>query len=452
MSSKSSRGTLLGHQFTAERKKRETPRTSIWRNKPIIGEHTVPTVSLWQWDTFQYVIYTGLFSFMRRFGKLLSFILACDTVLLEVRTMPTFEKRKTSAGETRIRVKVRLRGQRPAVATFDRLTDARQWAAKVETEMRERRYFPQAEAKRHTLNDVFDRYEKKILAEKKKRTANSYRSLIKAWRDALGELTLDQLTTAAINDALTEFADEDYRDGRPRQAATLNRHADLLRSVLNIAVKEWQWLTINPALGAHRSPEPAGRVRFLSDDERQRLLVACKESRSPDLYPAVLVALATGLRKGELLSLRWSQIDLDTGTVTLDDPTKTKTGVRRAVHVTGLPLELLAERAKIVKLEAARTKLTGKKIDADGELIFPGDIRSAWETALIKADVKNFKWHDLRHTHASYLAMNGATPSELAEALGHADLKMVRRYAHLSRPHMAGVVGRMIDKIFGGEK
>jgi len=79
----------------------------------------------------------------------------------------------------------------------------------------------------------------------------------------------------------------------------------------------------------------------------------------------------------------------------------------------------------------------------------PGDIRSVWKTALKNAEITNFKWHDLRHTTASYLAMNGASSAEIAEVLGHKTLSMVKRYAHLSEAHTASVVASMNTKIFG---
>ena len=79
----------------------------------------------------------------------------------------------------------------------------------------------------------------------------------------------------------------------------------------------------------------------------------------------------------------------------------------------------------------------------------PADIRTSWEEAVERAEIEDFHFHDLRHSAASYLAMNGATPSEIAEILGHKTLDMVKRYAHLSEAHTAGVVARMNEKIFG---
>jgi integrase len=227
-----------------------------------------------------------------------------------------------------------------------------------------------------------------------------------------------------------------------------------LSHVFTVAVKEWQWLEDNPLLKVTKPKEPRGRVRFLSEDEqhpdgspiegeRTRLLTACKASKSPDLYPAVVLALSTGARSQEILGLRWGQIDFSRKVALLDNPEEIKNSERRALPLAGHALELLRDRAKV------------RRIDTD--LVFPGrinphkplDLRSPFETALRLADIKDFRWHDLRHSAASYLAMNGASLAEIAEVLGHKTLSMVKRYSHLSEAHTAGVVERMNRRMFG---
>ena len=121
---------------------------------------------------------------------------------------------------------------------------------------------------------------------------------------------------------------------------------------------------------------------------------------------------------------------------------ETKNGERRALPLGDHPRELLKARAKI------------RRIDTD--LVFPGrpptrpaQLRHAWQTALQVAGITDFHWHDLRHSAASYLAMNGASLQEIAAVLGHKTLAMVKRYAHLSEQHTAGVVNKMNRAIFG---
>ena len=187
--------------------------------------------------------------------------------------------------------------------------------------------------------------------------------------------------------------------------------------------------------------EPRGRVRFLSDEERIRLLESCKESSSPYLYPVVVLALSTGMRSGEIMGLTWDNVDLNRGRAILHE---TKNGERRAVALKGHALELLKELGKVRRIDsnllfpAKETKTTK-----------PIDLRKPWEAAVQKTELHDFRFHDLRHSAASYLAMNGASLAEIAEVLGHKTLQMVKRYAHLSEGHTARVVESMNQKIFG---
>lgn len=348
--------------------------------------------------------------------------------------MAAIEKRTASDGSTSYRVKIRLRGQPVQSATFASLTKAKQWATQTEAAIREGRYFQTAEAKRHTLAEAIERYERDTLPNLK---SAAHRRLHYAWwKERLGALTLADLTSVAINDALHELAKE--RQLGPQSVA---HYRQSLSSVLTQAANVWQWIEQSPM---HRVPKPTlprGRVRYLSDEERARLLEACKASSNPDLYLAVLLALTTGGRQAETMGATWPQIDLNRATLQLEE---TKNGSRRALHLVGPVLALLQERAKV------------RRIDSD--LLFPSrvnpqqpvDLRQPWEKALQTAGVEGFHWHDLRHTFASMAAMNGASLPELAALLGHKTLSMVQRYAHLSPGHTAALAERVAAKMMGG--
>jgi integrase len=184
--------------------------------------------------------------------------------------------------------------------------------------------------------------------------------------------------------------------------------------------------------------EPRGRVRFLSEDERPRLLAACQASSNRHLYPLVILALATGARKMELLTLTWPQVDLGRALITLHD---TKNGEPRSIPITGQALDVMRTHAKVVRIG---TPLVFPRQDGRR----PVDVRHAWYQALAQAEITDFRFHDLRHSTASYLAMNGASLVEIAEVLGHKTLSMVQRYAHLSEGHTRAVLERMTRAIF----
>jgi integrase len=239
---------------------------------------------------------------------------------------------------------------------------------------------------------------------------------------------------------LAEYRDKlAWGERIPRSSATVSLYLAALSHVFTIAVNEWQWLDDSPMRKVRKPRKPRGRVRFLSDEEGHSLLAACQASRNPYLYTIMVLALATGARRGELLSLRWPDVDLRRGTLTFHE---TKNGERRAVPLTGQALTLMCQHVKVRRLDTV--------------LVFPDatgrravGIREAFEGAVERAGIKDFRFHDLRHTAASYLAMSGASLAEIAEVLGHKTLAMVKRYAHLSEAHTRGVVERMNRAVFG---
>jgi integrase len=343
------------------------------------------------------------------------------------RPMATIERR---AGI--YRVKIRRKGYPTQSATFQRLTDAKRWAQITEATIHERRHFPGNEAKRHTLTDLIERYRQDVLPHKRPSTICNQRHHLDYWQQQLGMYCLADITPARL---------VEYRDilKKTRSNATVVRYMAALSHVFTVAVKEWQWMDDNPLCKVRKPKEPRGRVRFLSDNERQRLLTVCKESASPYLYTIVILALSTGARRGEILSLTWQNVDLQRSVITLQD---TKNGERRSLHLTGLALQLMHQHARVRRNDTA--------------LVFPApdgrkplSVRTAWDTAVKRANIPDFRFHDLRHSAASYLAMNGASLAEIAEILGHKTLSMVKRYTHLSEQHTRHVVERMNAAVFG---
>ncbi len=364
--------------------------------------------------------------------------------------MATIEKRETEGGKISYRVKVRLKGYPVQTATFNRLTDAKKWVQDTESAIRDGRHFKTTEAKRHTLGELIDRYTRDVLPEKKDKTANDQASQLAWWKARLGAYALADIIPALLAEYRDKLASEPLplktptSEPRYRGPATVVRYMAALSHAFTVAVKEWQWLDDSPMRKVTKPKEARGRVRFLSDDERARLLTACKESSSPYLYPVVVLALSTGMRQGEVMGLTWDDIDLNRGRAILHE---TKNGDRRAVHLSGHALEQVKELAKVRRLDTKM--LFPEKARAGQKPQKPIDLRAPWEKALEKAEIENFHFHDLRHSAASYLAMNGATLAEIAEVLGHKTLAMVKRYSHLSDAHVSSVVERMNAKIFG---
>ncbi|MDY0330248.1 MAG: site-specific integrase [Thiomonas sp.] len=348
--------------------------------------------------------------------------------------MANIEKRENEQGTT-YRVKVRLKGHPAQTATFERLTDARRWAQQTEAAIREGRHFAGSEAKRTTLDEVIDRFTREKLPAMNDQ--QDRRRYLAFWSQELGAYALADVTAARISAALHKLATQpSERTGRLRAPATLGQYRQALSGVLALCETEWELIDHSPMKRVKKPKLPSGRVRYLSDDERERLLATCKLSDSPDLYPAVILALTTGARQAEIMGATWSQVDLQRRVLILET---TKNGERRALPLAAPAIAVLQARVR--------------RIDTD--LIFPGrnphqaiDLRKPWETALQRAGITDFRWHDLRHTAASYLAMSGASLAEIAEILGHKTLAMVKRYSHLSHDHVASVADRMAAKYF----
>lgn len=352
--------------------------------------------------------------------------------------MATIEKRIGIDGSVNYRVRVRLRGFPPQTASFQRLTDAKKWVQQTESAIREGRHFKTVESRKHTLKEAIDRYIQSVLPSKKPNSQKDQTKQLQCWSDNIGYLSLADVTPAIIAEQRDKLAQGKTPRG-DRTNATVNRYLAILSHLFTVSVKEWGWSHENPVLKVTRLKEPRGRVRFLSDDERARLLEACKKSESAYLYTVVVLALSTGARKMEILGLKWQDVDIARGVITLHE---TKNGERRVLALTSLALELMKQYTKIRMLHC-------DFVFPSHSLNKPVDITTPWETALKRAEIKDFRFHDLRHSAASYLAMDGASLAEIAEILGHKTLSMVKRYSHLSEAHTSKVVARMNEKIFG---
>lgn len=355
--------------------------------------------------------------------------------------MATIETRRSADGTTGYRAKVRLRGFPSQSATFERKTDAKEWAKQTEASIREGRYFKTAEAKKHTIADFIDRYLREIEKKNPKRFVD-VKKLLNWWKQEIGSYLLSDLTRALIIEQRDKLLNSTGRKGSKanRSPATVNRYMVALGHALTIAANEWEWIHENPMRKISKLSEPRGRVRFLDDEERERLLEACKVSTNHQLHTLVVLALSTGARHGELINLRWKDVDLQRRVITLHD---TKNKERRLLPLAHYALHLMEEHNKV------RNIASDWVFPSPSRPMKPWDCRSAWLSALWKANIQDFRFHDLRHSCASYLAMNGASLAEIAEVLGHKTLQMVKRYAHLSEAHTAKVVQSMNERIFG---
>lgn len=330
--------------------------------------------------------------------------------------MPSILRRWNADRTVSYVAQVRVRPFKPIARSFPSKREAEAWAAETETSLRENR---KAGAQRPDLAGLtLAQLNKEYLADDAATSLRSYQSTVDrlAWwtlhYGAEHVRDLDPLTLRAARDKL-----------RPGRApATVNRYVSAQRSA-------WNWGR-NAGLVPRNHPwptrlmlrEPKGRVRYLTDRELAALLKAAR-AHGPTLYAAVVVAVSTGIRRGELLRLRWAD-------VTLDNPAsvrvlETKNDTSRAVHLPGVAVAALKE--------LKRGKVVGKPVflNADGEPMTGPTLDNLWVKIREAAKLQDFRFHDLRHSCASFLAQNGATLLEIGAVLGHKSPSVTARYAHL---------------------
>ena len=340
--------------------------------------------------------------------------------------MASIRERKLADGTKTFQVQIRLRGKKPIVATFRRKSDASKWIQNTESAIREGRFFPTSESHRKTVAEMIDRFLSETLPSRPK-FRHEYTSQLLFWKDEIGHLRLSEITKFEIAAGRDQLSKTITRRHKLMSPATVNRHLAALSSAFRVAIEEWGWLKENPVKHVKKLKEASGRIRFLSDDERHRLFEACKLSNNPDLYDVVLLGLVTGARRMELWGLTWDDIDLKNRIINFRH---TKNNKIRGLPMTEESFQVFKKRSKVIRL--------------DTKLIFPSkkdpqkpmDFRAPFQKALEEGQISNFKFHDLRHSCASYLAMNGVPIRTIAEILGHSNTSVTVRYSHLNQEHL----------------
>lgn len=310
--------------------------------------------------------------------------------------------------------------------------DAEAYLGKVLASIREGRYHDVFDVKREsqvTFNELADRYVENYRGQKCFSRLKYY--LVDIYREAFGPRRLSSITYLDLQDFRNRRKATPTRSGKPRSDATVNREMSTLRHMFSKA-KQWGLLEKSPFENGERLlfKENNHRLRFLTDAEIAALLKACDDlkSTSPHLRPIVEAALLTGMRRGELLGLKWEQVR--NGFIYL---TETKGGKARQIPINGRLAGIFRELRRENQLRSPYVFC-----DAQGRRFH--EVKHSFTSACKRAGLQGFRFHDLRHTFASHLVMRGVSLKAVQELLGHADLKMTMRYAHLSQAHLKEAV------------
>ncbi len=316
-------------------------------------------------------------------------------------------------------VRVRKKGYPLQVKTFDKKAQAQTWARQVETEMDRGIWQDRGEAERTTVNDLLDRYAREILPTKRG-DAGKVMPHIRALKAGLGEKSLAALSARDV----AEYRDARLSTGLKTQTA---RHdLALLSRAIKQGMMEWGIALPagNPVLNV-RMPAPSKpRDRRLASGEEERMLAALADCENPYMRPLMLFALETAARLGELLDLRWENIDFSRKTAVFYD---TKNGDDRTAPLSS---------AAIAVLHSLPRDLAGRAFP-----ISESAVEQGWRRARKRAAIEDLHFHDLRHEATSRLFEKGLNPMQVAAITGHKTLQMLKRYTHLRAEDLAKLLG-----------
>lgn len=361
-------------------------------------------------------------------------------------TIETRERVKDGKVLKRFKATVTLKGCPRTSKTFDRKSDAEDWAKKTEYELKHQRVFGHAHHKSKVLSDAIDRY----LAGLEDVNPGRHKGvapLLEWWSNKIGSLKMGNLSKDVVlqqRDKLKAMHVKGNATLPKLSNARVNRYVAALIRVLNVATDDWDWIPKNPLDGLEMLPEPTGRTRFLQSDDLAKLLQAVRDSDNRDLETIVALAITTGARRGEIERIRRRDIDFAQQKILLP---KTKNGQPRIIHLVEPALSLMTKAC------------VRPGIDKDSfifaspcERSRPNSFRRAWKTATRRAGLEDFRFHDLRHTAASNFAKHGAGLHQIGELLGHRSLGATRRYTHLVEKDLAAIVESTAQKVFDHDK
>jgi integrase len=331
--------------------------------------------------------------------------------------MASYQRYRNEDGTTSIVAQVRIKPFKPIAKSFPTKPAAKDWADAKERELREQRKHG---ADRTDLPSLTVRtLVTEFLADGEMKALAYFDDLERLcawWTNEFGANKVADIGVLKLRAA------RDTLVGDGLANSTVNRYLSAFRSC-------WNWARAGGLMPQERGwpsrlllTEPRGRVRYLTDEELEAILEAGK-AHSPVMHAAILVSLATGVRQGELLRMSWADVDLDRQRVRIP---KTKNDEPRAVHLPAVAVEALKALKELPVVSAISVFVSD-----DGKPLVKAHLDKRWRGIRTSAGLKNFRWHDLRHSCASFLAQKGATLLEIGSVLGHKSPSVTMRYSHL---------------------
>ena len=315
--------------------------------------------------------------------------------------------------------RVARKGIKPISKSFQNKQDAERWARQVEADIDKGSYINVALAERTPFKDIIERFIQEVTLQTRSMKEDRYRlgAMMRHW---IGSLTMIQLTPAKV---------AQYRDERLKKvsAGAVIRELAYISSIINHSRREWGINMTNPVPFVKKPPSPQGRNRTLNNDELERLFKACiPRVKNGNIWvlPIVKFALASAMRRGEILGLHWYEVDFQKRTAYIP---LTKNGTSRTV-----PLSSEA----IAILQSLPRNLDGRVFPINGP-----NLSLHFEKARTKAELNDIHFHDLRHMAITRMAEKLPNVIELSAVSGHKSLAMLKRYYHPNPEILAEKLG-----------
>lgn len=343
-------------------------------------------------------------------------------------------------------VRVRRKGLPAMCKTFETEREAKTWGKRQELKLEDGNVQDLTEARETTLGLALERYRDTVTVKKKSHKSEFYR-VGRILRHPIALRPLSSLRADDVEALLLDLAKphESQRQNKPRKATTpavskitlrpaspvtQRRYVALLSHVFTIASKRWRIEGLrNPVKEMEMPATGRSRKRRFEDGEEERLLRELGVCRKPQIKPFVQLAVETAMRSGELLKLQWENVDLGEQTAEIHD---TKNGDDRVVPLSSRAVSIL----KTLQTDGDVTKIKGPVFS-----LSPHSLRSGWQMACKRADIADFRIHDLRHEATSRLFELGLDRVEAAAVTGHKTLQMLKDYTHLKARNIARKLG-----------
>jgi len=281
------------------------------------------------------------------------------------------------------------------------------------------------ERPRYTWNQAAVKY---VSERQGQKSLDDIQYHLRTLSDLLGNIELAKITRDKVLEIREQRMQQKVKNSQDTVShATVNRMLEVLRSLLRTAAVSWEWIDAAPDVPM--LPEDKQRIRFITHDEAQKLI----EQLPPHLALMCRFSLATGLREKNVCKLLWSEVSLEARTLTIA-AAKMKTKKRIHIPLNKSAIAVLDEADRVCEFVFT---YKGKPVEKCNT--------AAFRKALTRAGIRGFRWHDLRHTWASWHVQNGTPLHVLQELGGWSNFEMVRRYAHLSTEHLAEHVDRICN-------